>query len=412
MIGAEVDKADAWIVDADRCSFNPEQARFGVDCIRVMSVVGAHSAVARWRRVMSEHFEVIHEYGLLPSNQPRVVVPLGSSLQCAEALQLHRPGRLLARLVTAVASRLASMGVMCPLGGRSLCIGSRASQALPIGALQAGLDLELKNTGEDYALYLGTPDANRKTVVLPVGGLQSKIIYKMAATQESRLSLKNEAEALAALQNTVMGGNIPAILDLVEGDNTLTLQQEFRPRIAAKGNKIKPAVMDFLVRLSTIDRKARPLSDLLEEMASERKELENGFRAIFSTVWRRLEEMADEGVKIWEHRSHGDFAPWNCVWTQQGLFVFDWEASRERDVAFSDVFSFVAKPYLYVHRRTKPSKLALKAKELAAIVSSASKIPSHIIDACWMLWLLKQTHHKKDPLLLRSLELTSLQKGP
>ena len=129
---------------------------------------GSGASVSRLRSSL-HGFGSVREYALLPAGNPRVVVPLSSPMNALAGLRLHRPGRWLARLGLLVASGFARLGHYGLLRRNVLLIATREKEAVSQGAVQAGVYATSLSGYADYALYLGTPDDNRKTVVLPLG---------------------------------------------------------------------------------------------------------------------------------------------------------------------------------------------------------------------------------------------------
>src|SRR6185503_3583907 len=104
----------------------------------------------------------------------------------------------------------------------------------------------------------------------------------------------------------------------------------------------------------------------------------------------RLQTRADNGLTIWEHRSHGDFAPWNCAWTTRGLFVYDWEDSRARDAAFGDAFHFVAGPAAEVEPYPNPARTLRLALGFARRAATAIGLERIDLNTHFALWALRR----------------------
>jgi hypothetical protein len=152
---------------------------------------------------------------------------------------------------------------------------------------------------------------------------------------------------------------------------------------------LETAVIDFLGLLSGINRRSSPLSALLEGLVCEGigpgtvsgpAELED--------IWARLQALASTGMLVWEHRSHGDFASWNCSFTDPGFFVFDWEEGRECDLAFSDMFYFIVAPQLYLERVPDAQETLDAIERMADRVAEKAgfgAIDIWVYLACWLL---------------------------
>lgn len=390
--------AHAWIVDADgecRTRNGPLSPKISHN-IRWVAVVGSGRSVRGWRKRLAEDFAGIREYGLMPPSNPRVVVPLAPPRQTATALALHSPGRWFARGAQQFARALVQFGIFFPLRGRVLLIATREGHIWPAGAVHADVPAHLDGENWEYALYLGTPDANRKTTILPLGASAPDVIVKVGSSPESCMALRNEAAALTALGSTPVGSQVPEVKGIVENHHGLALYQEYRQRRRVPRRGMEPAVVDFLAELSLQNRRCRPLRDLLQEIAgTSRDASENNFRGEHVSLLRWLEARADRGEIVWEHRTHGDFAPWNCAWTDRGLFVYDWEDSRSLGLALSDAFYYAVAPAIHIQHRPDPSRTLKTALALAERVANRAGLHGVDLKIHLALWLTtRQAEHR------------------
>lgn len=386
--------ADALLLNADSCSPSASPTARDLAAAFTVCVLARRSHAARWQAVLRGAFSFVREYGLLPEGNPRVVVPLSSTRHVLTALCLHRPGRQVARLGVGAARVLARVGNDSLLRGRVLLIATRGAAAVPMGAVHAELSARLSEPDLDYALYLGTPDDNRKTVVLPLGRSVPDTILKVAATPKARAALKNEATALAALGSSDLAGCVPEVSGVVEAGETLTLHQEYRPRQRTSNGKIRAAAVAFLGRLSALERQRQPLAALLESALSDLGEACSSTAVVAcQALLPRLQILAQSGTEVWMHRTHGDFAPWNCSWTDRGLFVFDWEESRAQDLAFGDAFYYAIAPALHVQGKLdapKTLEAALCLAQQVATESGMGKVDVRLYLALWLMARLNQ----------------------
>lgn len=365
--------------------------------LHTICFIGSRSVVATWRKGLAGRFAEIHDYALLPPHNPRVVIPLGVSDWTIQALALHRPGRRRARLVVSLLKFLARIGFDRPLRSRTLCIASQTANALPQGARHAGLDLNRTGAPQDFALYLGNPNDHRKTVILPVGGAQQTLL-KCGTLPKAQAALRNEAAALKILSQTRLAAQVPALLDVVEQGQQLTLYQEYRARQALSKARLKRAAVAFLSELSRLERRRRPLAEVLEQADILTGDAARATgQTAYAAVREHLDVLAVAGATVWGHRSHGDFAPWNCAWTVKGFFVFDWEESREWDVALGDAFYFVVAPAILIARSPNPQAVESQALALASAVAKTADLPVGELRVNWMLWLLQRMNQHPTP---------------
>ncbi len=385
---ADGDRHDMLLVDSVRCPEQDLPPLADIQSAHLACMIVSRAQAKHWRTVLHRAFPQVREYGLLPSGNPRVVVPLSSSRHAVTALSLHRPGRWVARMGLISARTLARLGNFAFLRGRVLLIATRSAVFIPSGAVQAGLFERADQRDMDYALYLGTPDDNRKTVVLPIGATPPSSIIKVAATPKARASLNNEALALSELAQSALSSFVPRLEGLVSSSEAMILYQEYRPRRSIGQCKMDAAVVAFLGRLIPLGRKSVLLSDFMTSLPADLNvSLPTAVIVAYRALRDRLQLLAVSGAVVWVHRTHGDFAPWNCTWTNQGLFVFDWEESRELGLALGDVFYYAIAPALLVKRNVNAAKTLDTSLRLADRVVEASgvEMDSRVYLALWLL---------------------------
>ena len=356
----------------------------------VVCVGTDRASSAHWRMRLKQSFPHVCEYALLPAGNPRVVVPLSSPHHAVAALGLHRPGSFKARLGVVAARFLARMGNFWLLRSQVLLIATRDPGMLPMGAIRAELPTHMNQVPVDYALYLGTANDNRKTVVLPLGKSAPCIILKVAELPKACAAVRNEAAALDLLARSPIAGNVPQFGRLVQSGNMLTLYQEYRPRQRVGQRKMTKAVVEFLASLSGLTRQSMPLQAYLNKPI----EIPNSSHVAKAcgSLKVRLDASASSGSVVWLHRNHGDFAPWNCAWTDSGLFVFDWEESREQALALGDAFYYVIAPALHIQRRPSAKKTLDTALSLAGLAASAGGLGNLDVRFYLVLWLLERVN--------------------
>ncbi|MFZ2949513.1 MAG: hypothetical protein WA003_08500, partial [Desulfuromonadaceae bacterium] len=376
------DSADIWIVNADSLDSAATPCCSGLDNVSTVCAFGRGSIINHWRSVLKKSsFIDIREYGLLPHSNPRVVVPLDSHYHAAQGLSLHRPGRLIAQLGILFARVLAGIGVYAPLRRNVLLIANKTPDTVPIGANQARVLEHFSQQILDYALYLGTPDDNRKTVVLPLGEDLPDTILKSGSSLLARKALLNEHQSLSAMRETPLCSSVPLIKGIVDCQHCISLYLEFRPRISRKIKEMKPYILEFLSGLSRIERHERSLNYYLEAMDMD---------YVSAHLKKWLVSRAQQGIGVCEHRGHGDFAQWNVSWSSKGLFVYDWEESRPCMPAFWDCFYYVAAPALRIQKQPDPASVAGQCIDFARLVALASGLEHLDVTCHFVLWCLNR----------------------
>jgi hypothetical protein len=356
--------------------------------LRTLCFVGSGSIAARWARWSAEHLPLVREYALLPPANPRVVVTLGKTKWVVCGLDLHRPGRLFARLVVAILKRLVLVGVDWPLRRRMVLIATDSTGWVPQGARLAGIDMVLPSAPNAFALYLGLAKDDRKTVILPLGEGQNTL-FKQGASSLAKAALRNEAAALRVLQQTPLAAQVPSLVGLTETDGLASLEQEYRRRRPASIESTTAAAADFLSTLSTIDRTALPLAVVLNGLKSDKHIDRLLCLKSAAALLTSLETLAtDRGVTVLGNRSHGDFAPWNCAWSEQGFFVYDWEESRPWDTALGDAFYYAVATALHVEQNPNPAHVESRAFAFVKKVMAGRDFLISDTRMYWSLWLL------------------------
>lgn len=386
----EQGNADVLIVQGERCGETGKPTPSEMEAAAVVCVIVGWQRSRVWRVTLKGSFEAIREYGLLPAVDSRVVIPLSACSHAASALGLHRPGRSVARLGLLVARAMASVGSVILLQKHVLLIATRDRHAIPYGAVQANLFAHVASVPSDYALYLGRPDENRKTVILPLGSSVAESVLKVASTARARAAINNEANALFVLSQSSLSELVPKLNGLESFGGVLTLYQEYRPRRQMGQGRLDATVVSFLGRLASLSSKLVPLSARLACLPADASaSLPSVVAAAWHSVRGRLHEIGESGGAVSVHRTHGDFAPWNCAWSDQGLFVFDWEDSREDGLALSDAFYYAIAPVLLAQRNASATRTLTAALDLAARVAKASHAKPDV-RVCMALWLLER----------------------
>lgn len=374
-----------------------------------VAVIGTGRQVRSWHGRLVKRFDEVANYALLPPENPRVIVPLESASWIRQGLDLHRPGRRISRVALFAIKCLTFLRCFCPLTTRMLSVASKEGGRMPQGAKAAGFTESDFNGNPRFVLYLGTPDGNRKTVARPLSG-QAHIIAKQGRSSEARQSLKQESAALLFLSRTILAPQVPRLEKVVTSDGYLTIHQEYRPRIGSPGRGMDREAIRFLGVLSSLELEARPVEEVLSQSVAASGDTNRKFRDdITLLITEALGHAQKDQRLIWGHRNHGDFAPWNCSWTTQGFFVFDWEESRKWDVALGDAFYWIVGPAIWVQRSFRPPVVEENALEFADSVAQCAKLQIDDMHLYWTLWLLDRIARTGEP--ARSKYLLLLQRA-
>jgi hypothetical protein len=381
------DDADVWLIDGGTSARTAGgfSSRNGP---QVVAVVAHRPHARRWGACLRRIFPTVCAYALVPASNPRLVVPLTSSRHVVSALRLYRPGRRLARVAIWAAGAAARLHIYFFLRGHVLLVASRGAQKAPAGAILAQMALHIGPHIRDYALYLGTTLGNRKTVILPLPDYDPNTIAKVGATRGAVDAIRNEVLVLQELEQSSLASSVPKVQALVSSDDSLTVFEEYRERLQAPKATLRTAVAEFLTCLSTLNRDMRPLASLLGEMRNlGASTVSDQAGSACAPLLERLESLAKTNVEFYVHRNHGDFTPWNLFWTRQGLFVFDWEESRQHGVALDDAFTYMVIPAILVGRRFRPKETVSGAIQLGMQVAEQAGLNDLDASAYLALWL-------------------------
>lgn len=351
------------------------------------AVVGRRGAIGGWERLLRKQFPCVHMFGLVAPGAPRVVVPLRDAKSAVRALTLHRPGRRLAQLAVVVAKALLGCGCSTPLRQRVLCIATREVDTLPVGAVRNGVPSALGDYRGEYALYLGTAQRDRKLVALPVDDDAPPVLVKMASTPDSVRAVEHEADVLGTMATSPVASSVPRCLQFHRGDCEVALFQEYRGRVHVSQATLAAGAVQFLSALSRMGRDRMELGEIQRRLAMEpqRPEVSKCVRMVLATATRK-------GVHAWTHRTHGDFAPWNCAWTKNGFYVFDWEESDAGGLAFADAFYFAIASDLRTRTRRSPDQLLKRALGFGRRVAEVSEIPSDEVERHFGIWIAQKAY--------------------
>jgi len=369
----------------------------------LVAMVGRPRMLSRWRGYLRGFADVRH-YGLLPTPLPRLVVPLGSGGWVRASLDLHRPGRRAARAAVAATRFLARFGVAQIMFRRRLVIARRLGKVGCSDGPSPECDLDPQASGpdRDFALYLGTADPDRKTIVLPLGPGAPDRLVKVARTSMARDALSREVTNLRMLEGTPLADRVPRVLVYREAERESALHIEYRPRSNAPASRIREAASGFLADLASLDRGESALPFWLGGLDQAK------LSGAAARLRGALERSARGDATLRLHRSHGDFTPWNCSWTDAGFFVFDWEESRPLQPAFFDAFSYVISPALLIDGRANPARIVRDALGFATRVAGRATLPAEAIPVHLGVWLLdRATHHPHAKLEAVMLEVAS-----
>jgi hypothetical protein len=303
------------------------------------------------------------EFSIVPGrSRPRLLIPVGRSMQEAGSLRLYRPQTLLARTATTalrVGLRLGAAGVL--LSDRVVVDGNqeRPDSQGPAVTLLDHLREVFPGDGVAFALSLGTPGRHHKQTILAMDPAGKAIAYvKIGRTGDTVRLLRNEEEVCRALGTSGLKG-VPRVLHAGFWNGRYLVAFAASPSASGQSSTgMTSRHVEFLVELYRVHCTSAA-SAWSEYLGGLRSRIERLATRGFTFYARLLEEAllgcerpGAAGVTLC--MSHGDFTPWNVEVNRDGLFVWDWEYGRSAAPVGWDLFHFIVQRGVLIGHRPPP----------------------------------------------------------
>jgi len=203
----------------------------------------------------------------------------------------------------------------------------------------------------------------------------------------ARQALRKEREVLGYLAKTILKNQVPAVLGWEVGPEISALTLEYLERKRVSSKVMAAGVVDFLSSMARLEAQTMSLKRFLAEVSHihQKSYAEDDGLVCDALEW--LESCSRAGREICLHLSHGDFAPWNCMWTERGFFVFDWEESRQAEVALADAFSYATSPAVHVAGRHNPERVFGRALDLGRYIARKTGWREDEVIVHYALWI-------------------------
>lgn len=247
-----------------------------------------------------------------------------------------------------------------PAQGRKARLGKKLLRFLATAGLKApGLRRVRLEEGQDsvfgtlrealgradlcFAVSLGTPGPHRKPVIQVMSPEGEVLGYaKVGWNEATRELVKHETQVLQRLGVQSLPFQIPAVLYSNDDSKRSICVQGPPPRKAHPApQELRGEYVAVLTALSRqgVERKR------LEETAFWQRIVAR-VQKVRSAYWRQVLTNAMETAqkqwvdkKVPVHLAHGDFAPWNALGNDNGLYLYDWEYAQEAPAGY-DLFHF------------------------------------------------------------------------
>lgn len=243
----------------------------------------------------------------------------------------------------------------------------------------------------EFALFTGTPGPNRKAVCCyPLSPSQlvfAKLPLGPAATEKVQAEARHLRQ-LAALRPREF--TLPRVLDHEPGH---LLQSGVRTPGSRRAAAFGPAHARALTELLAATQVRQPLgaSTCWHTIAAQVAALDAlpGTRIPYGlrAKLRHLLAALDPQQPLTFGFAHGDFTPWNCWLTPEGLALYDLELAQSAAPLLYDLFHFEAQQALLVARRPAA---AIRARVLALAAEFFPALPAAEVALAWQLYLLHQ----------------------
>lgn len=269
-------------------------------------------------------------------------------------------------LPTDAADRRAALSLYAPqkLRGRALRGAMRRGilsrrttlDADRVTDLREEIERALATRVRALAFYIGPPNLSRKCTICVIGPERTPIAFaKLAALPQARSMIRNERAVLRQLSEVPgLLDRIPAVLGTITWSDSEAILLAPGPTRAAP-SRFGELHEEFLLRLHEASERT---GDLLVSPAwMEAERTQDRLVPLLPPAWidryaRAFEQVRARlgGVSMRLVRAHRDFAPWNMRVGRRGLFVFDWESSREGLPGLFDVFQYSTVPAALMNR--------------------------------------------------------------
>ena len=287
-------------------------------------------------------------YAALPGSAPRIFFPLYPKRFRQKCFSFHSPGSQKARLGLKLLEVMSRLGIITPLRRHGVIIASQEELKDRNDTLCSWLGEAISQKIENIAIYCGSDSPRRKITLLAEAQNQGRVtdlVVKIADTPEGAAAIRQESEALQALEGARLFCEVPQLLleDTWKG-HAVQVQSALPLSVGPQIPELTVNHLKLLAALSRMNRQKIPFRETPAWKSIEIAWEANAFEKWPLPAQKLLENLLSEemgNVQLVCHRIHGDFAPWNIRVKKDKLYVFDWEDSIPNGLPFSDTFHFI-----------------------------------------------------------------------
>jgi hypothetical protein len=195
-------------------------------------------------------------------------------------------------------------------------------------------------------LRVGPGGRSKLAIALVDRSCQPKAIAKFPLTDLAKDSLAREVEAITSLHRIEgLSSHLPELLAQPElgGHRGILVAAGPRERVRSVGREVISFLHDLheLTTASTGLNVGTVSTSWLDLLEHRRDFLSRGQASILDSAISYVADSLAE-ARLPNTTAHGDFTRWNLRVGNQGLFVFDWEASFDQALPYHDLFHFFA----------------------------------------------------------------------
>lgn len=352
-----------------------------------------------WKVHLESHFSSVAIFGLLPFNNPKIILPLTSRFSTNLGLNLHKPGRLKARCAIKIASFLLLFGNLSLLKKNILIVATNKStydRLLGDSKIKSLLDLLTHN----FVFYLGNSSNCEKLISLSTYRKSQNFIFKITK-KESDFGLENEANSLTVLSSSTIHNNIPKLINKYCIAQKNIYQYSFRQRVFSFQYGLFNNSLSFLTQLSKLDRRCISFGEIIEKYDPCKFSFQSSeLSSLCNNLYQLLLSTTPFDLEVVFHRVHGDYAPWNFSLTDSGFFVYDWEESMSQGLALSDAIYMQFSKYFHIDNSFKCFAF-YKIKNFCLKLSGNANIDGNIYTymSLWFLNYAKSVNNNNEFLI-------------
>ena len=271
---------------------------------------------------------IVHSYLALPSSKKcRWIIPSNPKL-AEKSWELYHPYNFRGKLYKKTMCFLSRKGLLAKFKPFRINSGlGKENQEL-----KEILYMVFKRRDVVLSFSISTSRAYRKItgmVLSPSGQILGYV--KIGATSFAIERIKHEAKILNELANTLRTSNVFIPRCIFEGElgNTYMMIQTPPPFIGKAAppdfNELYAKVLNNLTEITKIKKKFQS-SEFVKNLKQKINIYFLPYRNTLKSGLLLLENCLGD-KEIYFSISHGDFVPWNMLWKDDQVFLYDWESS-------------------------------------------------------------------------------------